>query len=552
MTLFSKRNGLGLLFTSTMLLSSFAAASPPFVKGQVAVYAAQHEIEGLEVVKYLPHSGISIFGVSSGKEWGQVQKLRKKGLKAGLNYIAQASATPSDGFYQYQWHFPLVQAEQAWDISKGAGVKVAVLDTGIVFSGPDGVNLCTNGLYDVVNSDNDPTDGSDLSHGTHVAGTIAQITSFDGVTPAVGTAGLAPHACVMPVKVLDDTGSGSFADIAEGINRAINAGAQVINMSLSINARFGVTSDPIMDPALDAAYQADVTVVAASGNDGHRKNVGYPAIYPSVIAVGATDARNVVTRYSNKGTGLDIVAPGGDTGRNDNGDTYVDGVLQETNYNGAWGHYFLDGTSMASPHVAAIAALLIANGASTPDEVFLALSSTTTDLGSAGYDSKSGHGLVQAYSALTFDDEEQPLAPPDPATDPSPSDNAIDVSTNTTLLSWTAGTNTETHKVYFGTDELILQTEQADNSFSPGVLVNDTVYQWQIVEVNAQGETAGSIWTFTTTGTTQCIDNDGDGFCVSDGDCNDNHSHVYPGHQDTKGRWGRDDIDNDCNGIIDG
>ncbi|OUR86396.1 hypothetical protein A9Q92_05755 [Methylophaga sp. 42_8_T64] len=535
-----------------MLLASFAAASPPFVKGQVAVYAAQHEIEGLTVVKYLPHSGISVLSIQSGKEWGQVQKLRKKGLKAGLNYIAQASVSPSDGLYQYQWHFPLVQAEQAWDITKGAGVKVAVLDTGIVFNGPDGVNLCTNGAYDVVNDDNNPTDGSSLSHGTHVSGTIAQITSFDAVTPAVGTAGLASQACVMPLKVLDDTGSGSFADIAEGVYRAINAGAQVINMSLSINARFGVTSDPIMDPALDAAYQANVTVVAASGNDSYRKNVGYPAIYPSVIAVGATDARNVVTRYSNKGTGLDLVAPGGDTGRNDNGDIYVDGVLQETFYQGSWGHYFLDGTSMASPHVAAIAALLIANGTTTPDEVFLALSSTTTDLGSAGYDSKSGHGLVQAFNALSFDDGEEPLAPPDPASDPSPSDNAVDVSTNTTLLSWTAGTNTDTHKVYFGTDALTLQAEQADNSFDPGVLVNDTVYQWQIVEVNAQGETAGSIWSFTTADTTQCIDNDGDGFCVSDGDCNDNHSHVYPGHQDTKGRWGRDGVDNDCNGIKDG
>ena len=93
MKLFSQRNGLGLVFTSMMLMTSLAVAAPPFVKGQIAVYAAQHEIEDLEVVKYLPHSGISVISVQSGKEWGQVQKFRKRGLKAGLNYIAQASVT---------------------------------------------------------------------------------------------------------------------------------------------------------------------------------------------------------------------------------------------------------------------------------------------------------------------------------------------------------------------------------------------------------------------------------------------------------------------------
>lgn len=534
-----------------MLVPLIAVAAPPFVKGQIAVYAAQHEIDDLEVVKYLPNAGISIVAVQSGKEWGQAQRFHKKGVKAGLNYLAQASITPNDSYYQYQWHFPLVQAEQAWDITKGSGTKVAVLDTGIVYGGADGVNLCTNGAYDVVNNDANPTDGSSLSHGTHVSGTISQITSFDGTTSAIGTAGLAPHACVMPIKVLNDSGSGSFADIAEGIYRAINAGAHVINMSLGVNARYGMTSDPIMDPALDAAYQADVTVVAASGNDSYRKNVSYPAIYPSVIAVGATDARNVVTRYSNKGTGLDVVAPGGDTGRNDNGDAYVDGVLQETFYQGGWGHYFLQGTSMASPHVAAIAALLIANGTTTPDAVFSALSSTTLDLGSSGYDSTHGHGLVQAYNALDGNGEE-PLAPPEPPTSPSPNDTATEVAT-TTSLSWDTGANTNSHKVYFGTTELILVSEQADNNFDPGTLANDTLYQWQIVAVNPQGETAGSIWTFTTeTASTQCTDNDGDGFCVSDGDCNDSNPHVYPGHKDSKGRWGRDGVDNDCNGVIDG
>jgi serine protease len=524
-------------------------AAPPFIKGQIAVYASPHEISDLNVVKFLPNAGISVISVQSGKEWGQVQKFRKQGKKAGLNYIAQASATPNDLYYPYQWHFPAVQSEQAWDITTGAGVKVAVLDTGIVSGGNDGVNLCASGAYDVVNDDGNPSDGSELSHGTHVSGTIAQITSFDQTTPTTGSAGLAPSACVMPIKVLDDTGSGSFADIAEGIHHAINQGAQVINMSLGVNARSGMTSDALIDPALDAAHQAGITVVAASGNDGHRKNVSYPAIYDTVIAVGATDYRNKLTRYSNRGTGLDLVAPGGDTNRDDNGDGNSDGVLQETYYQGGWGYYLLQGTSMAAPHVAATAALLISNGTTTPDDVFAALSNTATDLGNAGYDSSYGHGLIQAYDALN-DGGGVPLGPPQAASGPYPNDNAIGVSIDSTL-SWLAGADAVTHKVYFG-DTLVYMGEVGITSYDPGLLAPDTLYQWQIIEVNSKGETSGPIWLFTTDLTSQCTDADGDGFCVSDGDCNDNDSQVYPGHQDSRGKWGRNGVDNDCNDIIDG
>ncbi|MDH5357384.1 MAG: S8 family serine peptidase [Gammaproteobacteria bacterium] len=536
-----------------MLFSPAVMSAPPFVQGQIAVYAAPYEIEDLEVVKWLPNAGISVLKVESGREWGQIQKLRKRGFKTGFNYIAQASTTPNDQFYPYQWHFPAVQSEQAWDISTGSDVVVAVLDTGLVANGSDGVNVCSGGGYDIVNNDSNPADGSSLSHGTHVAGTISQITSFDPTTSNTGVAGLAPGACIMPVKVLNDSGSGTFADIADGIMYAVNSGAQVINMSLGVNARYGITSDPLIDPALDKAHAADVTVVAASGNDGNRKNVSYPAIYPSVIAVGATDQRNVVTRYSNKGTGLDIVAPGGDTSRDDDQDGYSDGVLQETRYNGTWGYYFLQGTSMASPHVAAISALLISNGITKPNDVLAALTSTSKDLGEAGYDSSYGFGLVQAFDALnglTIG----PPGPPAPASNPFPSDNATAVSVNTTF-SWLSGADTTTNQVYFGTNTLEFIGEQSINTYDPGPLQPDTLYQWQIIEVNDYGQTAGSVWTFTTeSSNTQCIDADGDGFCaIPDGnDCDDTNSHVYPGHNDTKGRWGKDGLDNNCNGIIDG
>lgn len=441
------------------MLTQLVSAAPPYVEGEVAVIADPMELLAHKVKKYLPNAGISVIEVESGKEWGLVQKLRAKGKRAGLNLIATKST--ADPLYSYQWHFPAVQAEDAWVGTAGAGVIVAVLDTGLKTAGPDGID-CVEPGYDVVNTDDDPQDGD--GHGTHVSGTIAQYTNN-----STGAAGLAYDACIMPIKVLDDNGSGDFADIAEGIYIAVNNGAGVINMSLGTNARLGVTSHSIMDVALDYAYSNGVTVVAASGNDGSRKNVSYPAIYLTTIAVGATDLRNKVTRYSNKGKGLDLVAPGGDLGRDDNGDGYGDGVLQETygiknDGSEGWGYFFYQGTSMASPHVAAAAAMLISNGtATTPDEIRQVLAGSALDLDDAGFDSSSGHGLLQVYDALVYDSAGG--GDPDPGT---------------------------------------------------------------------------------------CTDADGDGWCVEDGDCDDSNGAINPGANDTRGRKGRDGVDNDCNGIVDG
>ena len=222
-----------------------------------------------------------------------------------------------------------------------------------------------------------------------------------------GVAGLAYSACIMPVKVLDDTGTGSSADIAEGIHYAVENGAKVINMSLGTDARDGVHNDPFMDVELDYAQSQGVTVVCASGNDRSRVNVSYPAIYPTTIAVGATDFSNSVTGYSNKGEGLDIVAPGGDLLKDLNGDGQPDGILQETLITGSWAYYFFEGTSMASPHVAAVVAMLIAfDSTLTPGLIYQTLTTTALDLDEIGYDTTSGYGLVQAYDALRGTDRD--------------------------------------------------------------------------------------------------------------------------------------------------
>ncbi len=392
---------LGIAIVACVLLVAGAAvagdssAGPPFVAGQLVVQGGADQLDGFQVVKVLPRSGLTVVAVSSGQEWGQLQRFRERGVRAHLNLRAEKFAVPNDPLYSpYQWHLTRIQSEPAWDLTTGAGAVVAVLDSGLAPGGPDGIGCVVAG-YDMVNGDSDPFDGD--GHGTHVSGTVAQRTNN-----GIGVAGMAWGACVMPVKVLDDSGSGSFADIAEGIYWAVDHGADVINMSLGINARYNVRSDPVMDPALDYAYSQGVTVVCAAGNDGWRKNVSYPAIYPTTIAVGATDYADQKTSYSNYGYGLDLMAPGGNSAADLNGDGYGDGVLQETLIPGeGWGYWFFDGTSMASPHVAAVAALLIADGvASTPDEVYQALITTTIDLGDPGYDSKTGFGLVQAYAAL--------------------------------------------------------------------------------------------------------------------------------------------------------
>lgn len=347
-----------------------------------------------------------VLKVARGKVFEEIKNYKKRSdvIYAEPNYIARAFWKPNDPYYKYQWHFDNavyggIQMEEAWDLlgapgNPGSGVTVAIVDTGIR-KGTDLANTCFVSGYDFVNNDSDPTD--DNGHGTHVAGTVAQSTNN-----ALGVAGVAFKSCLMPVKVLDARGSGTYANVATGIYFAVDHGARVINLSLGGSADSSVLKD-----AVAYAYSKGVTVVAAAGNDG-TNTLAYPAAYDDyVIAVGATRYDETLAYYSNYGPSLDLVAPGGDLNVDQNGDGYADGVLQQTFRKVGrkiyWGYYFFQGTSMAAPHVSAVAALLISKGnATTPDEVRTALQETAEDLGAPGRDDSYGWGLVDTQKALQW------------------------------------------------------------------------------------------------------------------------------------------------------
>ncbi|GMQ94871.1 MAG: hypothetical protein BMS9Abin12_2386 [Acidimicrobiia bacterium] len=312
-------------------------------------------------------------------------------------------AIPNDPLFSEQWNFSQIGATAAWDQATGAGVVVAILDSG-VDPGPDLACRTFVSPYNAftgLGSMGDVLDGT--GHGTHITGTVAQCTNN-----GTGVAGLAYGATIMPVKVLDDTGSGDAASVANGIAYAVSQGADVINLSLGFACNgqtWPTCSVSAIDTEIAAAVAAGVTIVAASGNDGSAET-SYPAGHPLVVAVGATDSSGGQASYSNGGTSLDVVAPGGDTVDRDssgNPDLIWQESLDEFGVPDIIGMF---GTSMSSAHVTATVALMLErNPTWTPLRTRCVLIETASDIGASGFDSATGWGEIDPTRAATHTGE---------------------------------------------------------------------------------------------------------------------------------------------------
>ena len=339
------------------------------------------------------------------------------------NYIRRAMLQPDDDLYRLQFHYGDIRLPQAWDLTKGSSsVTVAVIDGGVFLNHTDLNGKLVSG-YDFISDpsisrdgdgiDSNPDDPGDSNqrgasswHGTHVSGTVAASTDNDA-----GVAGAGWNTRVMPLRVLGLNGEGSTYDVAQAIRYAAGLSndsgtlpasrADIINLSLGSGFRSSAEQEVITE-----ARNAGVIIIAAAGNSATDEPF-YPASYDGVVSVSATAPNNTLAYYSNYGSRIDVAAPGGDLRFDSNADGQNDGVLS-TSVDDSTGvrtssYTLQQGTSMASPHVAGVAALMKAVYPSLSPSDFDSLLSAgriTDDIGASGRDDNFGHGLINALKAV--------------------------------------------------------------------------------------------------------------------------------------------------------
>jgi thermitase len=407
------------------------ASSPPgrgeFVPGEVLVKfkgdASPASVQAVllaqdaRAVGEVPDLGVQRLKVPEGQELAVVAALRLHPLVeyAEPNYILRAVLTPNDPYFSSQWGLTKIGASQAWDVTTGSSdLIIAIVDSGIDLDHPDLSSKIVLG-YDYANKDWVPDD--DYGHGTHVAGIAAAWTNN-----GQGVAGVSWGARLMALKVLDDKGSGSYADAASAVTYAADHGAKIINLSLG-----GDYDSQTLHDAVIYAHHAGCVLAAATGNEGDSA-VLYPAQYAEALAVAATDSNDQRAWFSNYGPEVDVAAPG---------------VSIYSTYPGG-GYTYMNGTSMATPYVAGLAALIWSEVPSyTNDQVEGRIEMTAVDLGAPGWDQDYGHGRIDAHAALCTPDlgaSPQSIALlADDTTDPMPPSQTVSVlNTGCTPLTWTA------------------------------------------------------------------------------------------------------------------
>lgn len=383
------------------LLVKFRTAAQPTLVQSV------HQQAGGAVIKIISKLDVHIVRVDPPNMGVVMASYRASPLVEFVEHdtYVYATANPNDEFYNLQWHYPAIDLPAAWNVVTGPNcVIVAVLDTGI----RPHQDLTWVAGHDFFADDVDPFDPgcfsnpTDFSHGMHIAGTIAALTNNSTGVAGVNWAGVQ----IMPLRVLGESGStcgvGTSSMVADALVYATDNGAKIANMS------FAGPASATLEGGVNYAYARGVTLVAAAGNENaniddpaNPNDPGsYPAGYANVIAVGATNCNNARASYSNFGTQLDLMAPGGDI-VNCPGGTSPDEILSAS-----WspaqgdGYYTGIGTSFSAPHVSGLAVLLIARGIVGPANIQNRLQSTATNLGPPGWDSLHGWGLVNAAAAV--------------------------------------------------------------------------------------------------------------------------------------------------------
>jgi len=408
------------------------------------------------------------------------------------NPIIAVQDTPNDPYYATnQWAPQVIGMPAAWDVTTGSpSVVVAVVDTGLDMSHSEFAGKYAAGI-DFVNGDVDPTD--DHGHGTHIAGTVGALTNNGDGIAAIGR-----DTTILPVKVMNANGSGSHSTIAQGIHWATDNGADIINLSLS-----GSASTLVLETAVDYAFDHGVLVVAAAGN-GNTSTPNYPAAYANAMAIAATTSTDARWSLSNFGPWISMAAPGSS--------------IVSTGWSGGPGPYTSgSGTSQATAHVSAVAALLLAADPSQANTALRErLESSAVDLGTPGRDDEFGTGRLDALAAITLP---PPPPPPSSATDVPPATplpiatptpvlitdiDASDIARTSATINWTTSAPA-TSQVEYGPNKRfgMLTPLDADMVTAHAVtltgLARNKVYHFRVRSIDASGaETISPKKTFKT------------------------------------------------------